>query len=263
MEKCLSPLIECRSVSVLYRRRLILDEFDLTLYPLDVVGVTGPSGAGKTTLLRLVAGLVQPTSGVVWSALNRCIGFATQSPCLLPWRKSWENIAIPLIDAGYAVKSAKQEAYRFLEMMELGYAAEQWPGTLSGGMAKRVSIARALAVRPEVLLLDEPFAGLDDAARDLCIGILIDYIEEHQPAVLHVTHDLKEIHRYATRILRCENTVVSEEPFERNNYEGNRVQHGTRCTETATAVGQSQSGNDARVLAVSQLREKSSASGGH
>jgi ABC-type nitrate/sulfonate/bicarbonate transport system ATPase subunit len=215
MENDVTLLIDFQSVSLFYGRSAVLEPFCLQLHQSEYVGITGPSGAGKTSLLRLAAGLQYPTQGRVTRLAGLRFGLVAQQSCLLPWRKTWENIAIPLIDSGKTRQEAKDCAYSILQEMNLEYAAGKWAGALSGGMARRVSIARAVAFDPDVLLLDEPFAGLDAEAREVTLALITRFADRRHPLVLHITHTLSEINSNVTRILDCRDAVVKTTQKER------------------------------------------------
>ena len=210
METELKPLLRCRSAALKFNGVPVLRPFDFEAFDADVVAISGPSGAGKTSFLRLAAGLLAPTQGTVERAPGLRVGFAFQSPRLLPWRKAWENIAIPLINDGAPTREAERTARALLAEMEIEQAADLWPGSLSGGMAQRVALARALAIRPDMLLLDEPLNGLDNAAKQCTLQVVKRHIAEWRPVVLHVTHSTWEIMLYATRFLCCKNGALIE-----------------------------------------------------
>ncbi|HBF33089.1 TPA: nitrate ABC transporter ATP-binding protein [Candidatus Sumerlaeota bacterium] len=210
METKLNPLVQCHAVSLAFHGKTILQPFDLAIFPSDVLALHGPSGAGKTTLLRLLAGLLKPTHGTIEHAPGIRIGIAFQTPRLLPWRMAWQNVAIPLMNNGDTLSVAENKARKILTELELSDAADSWPGSLSGGMAQRVSLARALAIQPDLLLLDEPLNGLDDAAKRRTLDVIRFHAAKRNMAILHVTHNAWETEIYANRFLRCENGIIEE-----------------------------------------------------
>jgi NitT/TauT family transport system ATP-binding protein len=197
----------------------------------EFVALVGPSGCGKSTILRLVGGLLQPTSGTVQVGAGRedvRIGMAFQNPTLLPWLTILQNIMLPL----KIVPPFRQEfrakrktefrgrAEKLLHQVGLSEFGEKHPWQLSGGMLQRASLCRALIHNPGLLLLDEPFAALDQFTREELWGVLQQLWITHRPTILMVTHDFREAVYLATRlcIMRSrpgriiENTIV---PFAR------------------------------------------------
>ena len=164
----------------------------------DIVGVAGPSGIGKTTLLRLVAGLLTPTGGVVTRRFTR-LGYVFQEPRLLPWKTTLDNVALALVALGRSWSDARSEALRRLGELDLAEAAPLYPAQLSGGMAQRAGLARALAIEPDLLLLDEPFAALDAERRANLLDRLRTSFAERSTLVFYVTHRAEELDHIATR----------------------------------------------------------------
>jgi NitT/TauT family transport system ATP-binding protein len=180
-------------VFVRYPGRSPLGPVDLVIAPGDIVAVVGASGAGKSTLLRLLAGLEPPAAGTVRRAEGRT-GFVFQSPTLLPWADALDNVALPLELAGMARPAARARALEALSAVGLGARTGARPRQLSGGMAMRVALARALVTQPDLLLLDEPFAALDSVTRR---GLIEDLHRlwaagVPRPAIVFVTHDVEE-----------------------------------------------------------------------
>jgi len=169
----------------------------------EVVGLVGPSGSGKTTVLRLIAGVIEPDRGRVLRSSNR-IGYVFQEPRLLPWRSALDNIALVLRAAGLDRRHARQQAQVWMERLGLAGFERYYPSELSGGMTQRVAIGRAFAVQPDIVLMDEPFSGLDYALKDRLLARLKTLIDEEGTTVVYVTHDLPEALRMCGRILELE-----------------------------------------------------------
>ncbi|CAN5336155.1 ABC transporter ATP-binding protein [soil metagenome] len=173
---------------------------DLTIRPGEIVALVGASGAGKSTTLRLLAGLEHAASGTV--ALNAARGrtaFVFQSPTLMPWADALTNAALPLELTGVSKAEARERAEAALVSVGLGGRIKALPSQLSGGMAMRVSLARALVTEPDLLLLDEPFAALDSITRRGLIEDLYRLWSQRRFAMVFVTHDVEEAVYFADR----------------------------------------------------------------
>ena len=162
-------MIEARDLTVTYDGRTVLRDVTLTVPDGGHIALMGPSGCGKTTLLRVLAGLQAPDSGTVRVEPGR-MACVFQEPRLLPWRTAAENVNAVLSDRAQTMP----QALIWLERLELADARDQYPAALSGGMQQRVAIARALAYDAPVLLLDEPFRGLDAALRARVTALIAD-----------------------------------------------------------------------------------------
>lgn len=172
-------------VSVRYGEKDVLKNISLELSDCGAIALLGPSGTGKTTFLRVLAGLTLPTSGQVTGLDDKRVTMVFQEDRLLPWYTAYENVLFALPDD---MENGEQVALDWLERMELSEAIQQYPAALSGGMKRRVAIARALAYGGDVLLLDEPFNGLDDALR----ARVAAHIRDAAPLTVLVTHDRAE-----------------------------------------------------------------------
>ncbi|TBW35529.1 ABC transporter ATP-binding protein [Siculibacillus lacustris] len=198
-------MIEIHSVTKTYDGFRALGPLDLTIDHEHVVTVIGPSGCGKSTLLRLLAGLEAPTSGRLAVdgrpivGPRHDIGVAFQDPRLMPWLTVRRNIGLGLWDRPAEERRAAVEAA--LARVSLGAFAESLPKQLSGGMAQRVGLARALVARPRFLLLDEPFSALDPLTRIQMQDHLLDIVGDEIPNVLLITHDIEEAIVLSDRIL--------------------------------------------------------------
>lgn len=196
-----TPVLRVAGLTHAYGDRTALVDIDLTVAPGEVVALIGPSGAGKSTLLALAGGLMTPTAGTIQRGFRRP-GFVFQDPALLPWRTARANVAFALKADGLARAARLAAADAILE--EVGLTAvdrAQYPRALSGGMRRRVALARALVLRPDFLLLDEPFAALDIGRSRQLQALVASEIAARDLTALLVTHDLSEAIRLADRIL--------------------------------------------------------------
>ena len=208
---------------------VIVRDFDLTLEKGEFVCLIGHSGCGKSTVLSMVAGLL-PSSGGGISVAGREIdgpgtdrGVVFQSPCLLPWMTAIENVRLGVAQAYPRTKPKDQReiAAYYLELVGLGAALEKRPAELSGGMRQRVGIARAFAISPKVLLLDEPFGMLDSLTRMELQEVLIELWSRDKKTALMVTHDVDEALFLSDRVAMMTNGPsarlggVLEVPFAR------------------------------------------------
>ncbi|WP_263729133.1 ABC transporter ATP-binding protein [Cellulomonas sp. SG140] len=196
--------VVARGVGKTFRTRsgevVALEGVDLTVAAGEFVSLIGPSGCGKSTLLRLVADLDEPTSGdlTVFGKPPRVAregqdyGIAFQQAGLLPWRTVKANVELPLELHGVGRRQRAARAAELLEMVGLADFAGHLPGQLSGGMQQRVAIARSLAERPSLLLMDEPFGALDEMTRERMQTELVRICAESGAAVLFVTHSIPE-----------------------------------------------------------------------
>ncbi len=179
------------------------ENLDLSVEKGDFVALVGPSGCGKSTLLRLIAGLDPATRGearlVGAEAAARSIAYVFQDAHLLPWRTLLDNVTLPLELLGIERKERQNRAAETLTTLGLGDALTRYPAALSGGMRMRASLARALVTRPALLLLDEPFAALDELTRERLDKLLRDIWIERQMTVIFVTHALHEATYLAER----------------------------------------------------------------
>jgi NitT/TauT family transport system ATP-binding protein len=185
----------------------VLDGIDLHVPTGGIVAIVGPSGSGKSTLLRLIAGLLVPDSGTVGvggrpvSGPDPAVGLVFQEPRLLPWRNAIDNVAYPLELAGMPRAERRTRAWELMAMVGLAGFEEALPSQLSGGMAQRVGVARALSLEPRVLLLDEPFGALDALTRDQLDGEVLRLWERLGSTILVVTHSIPEAVYLADRVV--------------------------------------------------------------
>ena len=173
-----------------------LDGIDLHIAPGEFVAILGPSGCGKSTLLRIIAGLDKPDSGSIQAdfegTVYRHIGYVFQDAYLLPWRNALNNVALPLELRGVPRPERLTAAANTIEHVGLADAITRYPAELSGGMRMRVSLARALVTNPTLLLLDEPFAALDEITRQELDERLHQLWQERRMTVIFVTHSIIE-----------------------------------------------------------------------
>ncbi len=197
-----APIAALEAVEVDYPRGPALGPFDLALAPGEIVALVGPSGCGKSTALRLLAGLEAPTRGEVERASGRGeTSVVFQAPTLMPWASAVANVALPLTLAGVPAAEAKARAAEALSRVGLKGVEAAKPAQLSGGMAMRVSLARALVTGPRLLLLDEPFAALDEITRRALAEDVHRLWAATRPAIIFVTHNVEEAVYMASRII--------------------------------------------------------------
>ena len=184
-----------------------LSKINLNIEEGEFVSLIGPSGCGKTTLLRAIANLETPSSGTLLvngmgaeqARLARSYGYVFQAPALLPWRKVKDNVALPLEVMG--LDDVQGRVARNLELVNLKGFEEKFPWQLSGGMQQRVSIARALAFDPQLLLMDEPFGALDEIVRDKLNQQLLELWARTKKTIIFVTHSIPEAVFLSTKIV--------------------------------------------------------------
>jgi NitT/TauT family transport system ATP-binding protein len=189
-------------VEVDYARGRALGPFSLTIAAGETVALVGPSGCGKSTALRLLAGLEAPSRGTAERTPGRGeTAVVFQAPTLAPWLTARANVALPLELAGVAAAEARARADAALARVGLAGAEAARPAQLSGGMAMRVSLARALVTEPRLLLLDEPFAALDEITRRALADDVLALWAATRPAIVFVTHNVEEAVYMASRVV--------------------------------------------------------------
>jgi NitT/TauT family transport system ATP-binding protein len=216
----------------------VLRDIDFSIGRGSFVSLVGPSGCGKSTLLRLAAGVLSPVAGAVRRGQDS-VGFVFQSPTLLPWRTVLDNVALPMELADVSRRERMERARRLVELVGLSDAAGRFPAQLSGGMRMRVSIARALSSRPRLLLMDEPFAALDDMTRSRLQEELLALREREEFATLFVTHNIAESVFLSDRVL-CFSArpgrIVGEVGISRDVARDDEWRTDVRAAEKARAV---------------------------
>jgi NitT/TauT family transport system ATP-binding protein len=205
-------------------RTTALTGVDLTVADQEFVSLIGPSGCGKTTVLQIIAGLLESTSGTVSVGGREVTGPGTdrgvvfQQPALMPWLSVLDNVELALRFAGLDHAERTHRARKYLVSVGLGDFLGHYPAELSGGMQQRVGIARALAIEPDVLLMDEPFGALDAITRQRMQAELLRIWETERRSVLFVTHAIDEALLLSDRIVVMQNGAVAasiEVPLER------------------------------------------------
>jgi NitT/TauT family transport system ATP-binding protein len=198
------PVVSLKGVSKRFANgTLALSNLSLDVGEGGFVSLLGPSGCGKSTALRLIAGLGQPSAGAIDrpGSGGREIGFVFQEPTLMPWATTFRNVWLPLRLAGLSRADARDRVMDALGMVGLERFAEAYPRELSGGMKMRVSIARALVTRPKLLLMDEPFAALDEITRLKLNDDLLALWQALRWTVIFVTHSVYESVYLSNRIV--------------------------------------------------------------
>lgn len=201
-------MITFQSVTKSYRSgSLILSDIDLTIREGEFVCILGPSGCGKTTLLNLLAGFIFPTSGHVRlegknvTAPGPDRGVVFQDATLFPWLTVAENVAFGLRNLDASGRSLNKTVRHYLNLMGLGGHGNKYPHMLSGGMRQRVAIARVLALKPKVMLMDEPFSALDANTRERLQDELLRVWTSDRRTIVYVTHSVEEAAYLADRVI--------------------------------------------------------------
>lgn len=210
-----SPIVSFSGVNKVFnpgsaKETVALRDINLAVETGSFVSVIGPSGCGKSTLLRLVGDLIQPTTGEVQvkgkparqARLNQDYGIVFQAPVLFEWRSILKNIQLPLELRGAAPEARDRRARELLGLVELTGFEKHYPWQLSGGMQQRASIARALAIQPELLLMDEPFGALDEMTRERMNNELLHiWSSLERMTVMFVTHSISEAVYLSSRVV--------------------------------------------------------------
>jgi NitT/TauT family transport system ATP-binding protein len=191
------------------KQTVALKDINLTIAAGEFISIIGPSGCGKSTLLRLIGDLIRPTSGEVQvkgkpaeqARLDQDYGIVFQAPVLFEWRSILRNVQLPLELRGLTKEKREQRARELLSLVELSGFEKYYPWQLSGGMQQRASIARALAIQPELLLMDEPFGALDEMTRERMNMELHNIWRQTQTTVVFVTHSIPEAVFLSTKII--------------------------------------------------------------
>ncbi len=227
-----------------------LDNLSFDIRAGEFLSLLGPSGCGKSTALRIIAGLSVPSQGdVEWhahaTAGDARIGFVFQEPTLMPWASVFDNVALPLALKGAPAKTVATRVTEALKRVGLTKFAHVFPRELSGGMRMRVSIARALVTEPQLLLMDEPFAALDEITRFKLNNDLLQAWQATGTTVVFVTHSVFESVYLSSRILvmsarpgRVFAELAIEAPYPRDQNFRTSAEYAAYCRRTSTALAQ-------------------------
>ncbi len=227
----------------------MLQQVDLTIAKGEFVSLIGPSGCGKSTLLKLISGLSNASSGSIlvdgMTPVNarETISFIFQDATLLPWRTVTSNVGLGLELEHVSREVRKEKVQALLELVGLTHVARSYPRQLSGGMKMRVSVARALATRPRLLLMDEPFGALDEMARDRLNEELLRLQTEQNWTAVFVTHSVAEAVFLSTRIIvlapspgRIAQEITVDLPFPRASVTRESPQFESLVTDVSRAL---------------------------
>jgi NitT/TauT family transport system ATP-binding protein len=236
----MAPLLALERIGKVFRNGTeALSAVDLAVAPGAFLSLLGPSGCGKSTLLRIIAGLTPPSSGTLrWTQPQSAgqIGFVFQEPTLMPWATVWENVYLPLRLQGRSRTEAGPGIAKILASVGLAGFEKTYPRELSGGMRMRVSIARALVTEPSLLLLDEPFAALDEITRFKLNEDLLALWQEQNCTIVFVTHSVFESVFLSNRIVvmtkrpgRLFADVAVDLPYPRAGSLRTAPEYGERC----------------------------------
>ena len=251
----LRPLVSIRNVSKQFANgTLAIRGVDLDLREAEFVSLLGPSGCGKSTLLRIVAGLGAPSAGTVeWPSAPHSasgepqpdLGFVFQDPTLMPWSSALRNVMLPLTLAGVRNADAEARSADMLALVGLKGFEKSYPRELSGGMKMRVSIARALVTRPKILLMDEPFAALDEITRHKLNDDLLGLWWQNRFTAVFVTHSVFESVYLSQRIVvmaarpgRVMADIASEAPYPRDDLFRTSAEYAHLCRVASETLKQ-------------------------
>ena len=250
----MSALLELQAVSKRYdNSTLALQNVDLAIGEHEFVSLLGPSGCGKSTALRMIAGLSPVTTGkIVWPDLapgiaadGRGISFVFQEPTLMPWTRVFDNVWLPLKLKGVARAAAQPQVDAVLATVGLSQFANVYPRELSGGMKMRVSIARAMVTEPRLLLMDEPFAALDEMTRFKLNNDTLALWQAKRFTTIFVTHSVYESVYLSNRIIvmaarpgRIIADIAVDEPYPRSDSFRTTPRYAQWCVQVSQALQQ-------------------------
>lgn len=196
-------MIEFSNVTKDFQNFSVLKNITFSVSKGEVVGIAGKSGAGKSTILKLVSGILQPTKGSVATKAFR-LGYVFQKPRLLAWKTALDNAILPLRAMGVGRREAMASGKDLMDYLGLIGFDSTYPAQLSGGMCQRVAIARALLTKPDLLLMDEPFNGMDSILKDNIFQLLEKKIIQYDSTVLYVSHNTDELSKLSSRVIYLE-----------------------------------------------------------
>ena len=242
-------LVGVRGVSKVFANGVeALANVSLEVQAGEFLSVLGPSGCGKSTLLRLIAGLAEPTTGTIdWSddSGRADLGFVFQEPTLMPWATALANVALPLKLRGMAKSEREARAAEALDNVGLKGFERVWPRELSGGMKMRVSLARALVLQPRLLLMDEPFAALDEITRHRLNDDLLELWQRSGVTIVFVTHSVFESVFLSQRIVvmsarpgRVSAELAVTTPYPRSQAFRTSAEYAAWCRQASSRLGE-------------------------
>jgi len=247
-------IVALRGVSKTFERGTVaLDSLNLAVCDGEFVSLLGPSGCGKSTALRIIAGLSSPSKGTVeWPNGAGEIGFVFQEPTLMPWANVAANVQLPLKLASGEKEASRKAVMQSLDRVGLTDFADAYPRELSGGMRMRTSIARALVTEPQLLLMDEPFAALDEITRFKLNNDLLAVWHALRRTVIFVTHSVFESVYLSRRIVvmtprpgRVFTEIVIDAPYPRDERFRTSAEYAGFCRQVAEALGKAVAAGDA------------------
>ncbi|NLA95280.1 MAG: ABC transporter ATP-binding protein [Clostridiaceae bacterium] len=191
-------VLSCENMQKYYGQQLILYDINLELSQGELVSILGQSGTGKTTLFNVLTGMDQDASGTVFRGSR--IGYMLQKDMLLPWKRLIDNVALPFVLAGESKKTARGKAESYLSVFGLQGLAYRYPSQLSGGQRRRAAFLRTYLYSRNLMLLDEPFTGLDAITRGQLYEWLLEHKEKLGISILLITHDIEEAIALSDRI---------------------------------------------------------------
>ena len=245
-----APLVSLRGVGKAFKSGTVaLKDVDLDIRDGEFLSLLGPSGCGKSTVLRIIAGLTANSSGEVHWRGERSLGFVFQEPTLAPWSDVFDNVWLPLRLKGVSRRDAHERVEEALGNVGLTGFERAYPRELSGGMKMRVSIARALVLRPQLLLMDEPFAALDEITRFKLNNDLLTLWQELRRTVIFVTHSIFESVYLSQRIVimtprpgRVAAEVAIDAPYPRDERFRTSADYAGYCRIVSEALGRAMGG---------------------
>jgi NitT/TauT family transport system ATP-binding protein len=247
------PLLRLAGIGKTFSNDTVaLEGVDLTIGPGEFLTLLGPSGCGKSTLLNLIAGLSTPSRGTIdWPQSNydaygepdRPLGFVFQEPTLLPWRNVFDNVYLPLKLAGASKRVVRDRIMEVVAQVGLTRFADAYPRELSSGMKMRVSIARALVTNPRILLMDEPFAALDEITRTKLNNDLLELFSRQHLTVIFVTHSVYESVYLSSRVVvmsarpgRVSAEIIIDAPYPRDEEFRTSPTYNDHCRRASEAL---------------------------